>query len=31
MAHFESMQERPSVKKVAAYEKQVLDAFARAA
>jgi len=31
VAHFERMRERPSVKKVLAYEKQVQDAFARAA
>jgi glutathione S-transferase len=31
MAHFERMQERPSVRTVSAYEKQVLDAFAKAA
>ena len=31
VAHFERMGERPSVKKVLAYEKQVQDAFARAA
>ena len=30
-AHFERMQERPSVQKVLAYEKQVLAEFARAA
>lgn len=30
-AHFERMQQRASVKKVVAYEKQVLEAFARAA
>ncbi|MDP2239496.1 MAG: glutathione S-transferase family protein [Burkholderiales bacterium] len=30
-AHFEHMQQRPSVKKVLAHEKQVQDAFARAA
>ena len=30
-AHFERMQQRASVKKVAAYEKQVLEAFATAA
>lgn len=29
--HFERMLERPSVKKVVAYEKQVMDAFAKAA
>jgi glutathione S-transferase len=31
VAHFERMRERPSVKKVLTYEKQVQDAFARAA
>ena len=31
VSHFERMRERPSVKKVLAYEKQVQDAFARAA
>jgi len=31
MAHFERMQQRPSVQKVVAHEKQVLDTFARAA
>jgi glutathione S-transferase len=31
MAHLERMQQRPSVQKVVAYEKQVLDAFAKAA
>jgi glutathione S-transferase len=31
MAHFERMQERPSVKKLVTYEKQVMDAFAKAA
>ena len=31
MGHYERMRERPSVKKVVAYEKQVLDAFAKAA
>lgn len=30
-AHFERMQKRPSVQKVVAYEKQVLEEFARAA
>lgn len=30
-AHFERMQQRPSVQKVLAYEKQVRDAFAKAA
>ncbi len=31
MAHLERMQQRPSVQKVVAYEKQVLDEFAKAA
>jgi len=31
VAHFERMQQRPSVQKVVAYEKQVLDAFVKAA
>ena len=31
VAHFERVQQRPSVRKVLAYEKQVQDAFARAA
>jgi glutathione S-transferase len=31
MGHFERMQQRPSVKKVVAYEKSVMDAFAKAA
>jgi glutathione S-transferase len=31
MAHFERMHERPSVQRVIAYEKQVQEAFARAA
>lgn len=31
VAHFERMEQRPSVQKLVAYEKQVLDAFARAA
>jgi hypothetical protein len=31
MAHFERMMHRPSVQKVLAHEKQVQDAFARAA
>jgi hypothetical protein len=31
MAHFERMQQRASVKKVVAYEKQVQEAFAKAA
>jgi hypothetical protein len=31
MAHFERMHERASVRKVIAYEKQVQEAFARAA
>ena len=31
MAHFERMQKRASVQKVVAYEKQVMDAFAKAA
>ena len=31
MAHFERMQQRASVQKVVAYEKQVLEAFSRAA
>jgi hypothetical protein len=31
MSHFERMHERPSVQRVIAYEKQVQEAFARAA
>ena len=31
MAHFERMNLRPSAQKVVAYEKQVVDAFAKAA
>ncbi|MEO8442183.1 MAG: hypothetical protein ABI547_06815, partial [Betaproteobacteria bacterium] len=31
MAHFERMKQRPSVQKVQAYEKEVVDAFATAA
>jgi hypothetical protein len=31
VAHFERMKLRPSVQKVLAYEKQVQDAFAKAA
>jgi glutathione S-transferase len=31
IAHFERVKERPSVQKVLAYEKQVQDAFAKAA
>lgn len=31
MAHFERMKERPSVQKLLAFEKEVLDAFAKAA
>ena len=31
VSHFERMERRPSVQKLLAYEKQVLDAFAKAA
>jgi hypothetical protein len=31
MAHFDRLQQRPSVQKVVAHEKQVMEAFAKAA